>query len=83
MRHAWRLLLLGLSVVGMSALLGFSKSPEQIQEIRGQENNMYEAKTASGEVPKGERSEHKRWHEPKNQAKAATEPAATPDSENK
>jgi succinate dehydrogenase / fumarate reductase cytochrome b subunit len=75
---------LGLSVVGMSALLGFSKTPEQIEQMRAEENMMYEAKTASGDVPKGERSEHKRWYPPKTHANAASEPAAPAgDGENK
>lgn len=71
---------LGLSVVGLSALGGFAtKNKEQIEQMRAEENNMYEKKTASGDVTK---DDHKRWHAPANQASAPTEPAATPD-ENK
>jgi hypothetical protein len=62
-----------LSIVGLSALGGFAtKSKEQIQQIREEENKMYEMKTASGDVTK---NDHKRWHDPAAHAKSL-EPSA-------
>jgi succinate dehydrogenase / fumarate reductase cytochrome b subunit len=57
-----------LSVVGLSALGGFATmSKEKIEEVRKEENKMYDAKTASGEVTP---ADHKRWHDHAAHAKA-------------
>lgn len=57
-----------LTIVGMSALGGFATlGKERIEEIRKDENKMYEMKTASGDVTP---ADHKRWHEHAEHAKA-------------
>ena len=70
---------IGLSVVGMSALLGFTKTPEQVKKLREEENRTYDAKVASGEISP---NEHKRYHAPEAHAKKPdeTKEPAKPDA---
>lgn len=56
-----------LTLVAFGALGGFAtKTKEQIQQIRKDEDKMYDAKTASGDVTP---ADQKRWHEHAVQAK--------------
>jgi succinate dehydrogenase / fumarate reductase cytochrome b subunit len=77
---------LALSVVGLSALGGFAtKSKEQIEQIRRDEDKMYDAKVASGEVTP---ADQKRWHDHAEHAKAGgseapVNPPAEPAEETK